>query len=147
MASTWSTPAATSCSRSSGGVSISSRLPWVSINAPVRVRRSRGSADVQVGQRQPICGTPNDVPVPSKVSRTSHYLDLDEVRAPRDVPWDARRHHDTVTGLRVLAFEDEIAHDRQHRIVAGHLIHEHRNDAPHEGELAVGGALGGDGKN
>src|SRR5882762_2999459 len=109
-ASMWSTPAATSCNRSSGGVSIRRRLPWVSISAPVRVRRSRGSADVQVGQRQPICGTPNDVPVPSKVSRTSHYLDLDEVRAPRDVPRDARRHDDAVAGLRVLAFENEVTH-------------------------------------
>src|SRR2546426_12377203 len=104
MASTWSTPTATSCSRSSGGVSIRSRFPFVSINAAVRVRRSRGSADVQVGQRQPICGTPNDVPVPRKVNRTSHNLDLDEVGAAGDIPRNARGHDDAVTLLCILAF-------------------------------------------
>src|SRR3989454_4637195 len=142
-----SMPAATSWSRSSGGVSIRSRLPRVSISAAVRVRRSRGSADVQVGQRQPICGTPNDVPVPSKISRTSHYLDLDEVGAARHVPGDARRHHDAIAGPRVLAFENEVAHDGQHGIIARHVIDEDRDHAPHQGELVVRGDLGGHGKN
>src|SRR5882762_920307 len=103
-------PAVTSCNRSSGGVSIRSRLPWVSISAAVRVRRSRGSADVQVGQRQPICGTPTDVPVPRKISRTSHYRELDEVGAALGVSRDACRHHDAIAGLRVLPFENEIAY-------------------------------------
>jgi len=36
-----------------------------------RVRLSRGSADPQTAHLQPIWGTPNDVPVPRKVSRMS----------------------------------------------------------------------------
>src|SRR3989442_2893359 len=77
------------------------------MSAAVRVRWSRGSEDVQVGQRQPICGTPNDVPVPRKISRTSHLLDLDEVGAARNVPRHSRRHHDAVALLREPAFENE----------------------------------------
>src|SRR5260370_29909622 len=92
-ASIRSIPAATSWSRSSGGVSIRSRLPLVSMSAAVRERLSRGSEDVHVEQRQPICGTPNEVPVPRKISRTSHLFDLDEVGAARDVPLHSRLHH------------------------------------------------------
>src|SRR2546426_9938100 len=141
-ASIRSMPAATSWSRSSGGVSIRSRLPLVSMSAAVRVRLSRGSEDVQVGQRQPICGTPNDVPVPRKISRTSHLLDLDEVGAARNVPRHSRRHHDAVALLREPAFENEIAHHLQHGVVPRHVVDEDGNDAPHERELAIRRRLG-----
>ena len=58
-----------SCSRSSGGVSIRMVAPSASTSAPERVRWSRGSVERQTAQSQPIWGTPNDVPVPRKVSR------------------------------------------------------------------------------
>src|SRR5687767_12823820 len=68
-ASTRSIPAFTSCSRSSGGVSIRIRVPpFVSTTAPTLVRRSRGSGERQTAQWQPSCGTPKLVPVPRKVS-------------------------------------------------------------------------------
>ena len=41
-----------------------------STSAPTRVRRSRGSDERQTAQPHPTCGTPNDVPVPRKVSLT-----------------------------------------------------------------------------
>ena len=44
--------------------------PPVSTTAPWRVRRSRGSGDVHAAQSHPTTGTPNDVPVPRKVSFT-----------------------------------------------------------------------------
>src|SRR5260370_31376172 len=99
------TPAATSCRRSSGGVSIRMRRPPDSINAAVRVRRSRGSVDVHVRQEHPTWGTPKDVPVPRKVSRTSHFLDLDQVGAARHLPRHAARHDDAVAPLAVAALQ------------------------------------------
>jgi len=38
-----------------------------------RVRLSRGSSEAQTAQRQPMIGTPCDVPVPRKVMRTRGY--------------------------------------------------------------------------
>src|SRR5207247_1206557 len=142
-ASTDPTPAVTSCSRSSGGVSMSRRRPPDSISAAVRVRRSRGSADVHVRQPHPICGTPYDVPVPRNTSLTSHDLDLEEVGGPGDLPWQARRHHDAVARAGVSPFQDQVAHDGEHGVVAGHTIDHHRRHAPHQRELAVGRGLGG----
>ena len=66
-----SNPPASSWRRSSGGVSIRRVVPPSWITAPDRVRLSRGSVERQTGQSQPIWGTPNDVPVPRKVSRIS----------------------------------------------------------------------------
>jgi hypothetical protein len=43
--------------------------PFAWTAAPERVRLSRGSADRQTAQSQPIWGTPKDVPVPRNVSR------------------------------------------------------------------------------
>ncbi len=62
---------AMSCSRSSGGVSMRIVDPPASTRAPDRVRLSRGSVERQTAQPHPIWGTPNDVPVPRKVSRMS----------------------------------------------------------------------------
>ncbi len=60
-----------SCKRSSGGVSISRRVPLsVSITAPSRVRLSRGSVERHTRTLHPICGTPKLVPVPRNVSFT-----------------------------------------------------------------------------
>src|SRR5713101_5099880 len=145
-ASTRLTPAATSCRRSSGGVSISSRpVPSppgdagrVSISAAVRVRLSRGSVDVQVRQEHPIWGTPNEVPVPRKTSRTSDFLDLDEVGAARDLPRDSRRHHVPVAAARVSPLQEQVTHHLQHGIVAGHTVHHDRRHPPHQGQLAEG---------
>ena len=64
----WPIPAASSCSRSSGGVSMSSARPPASTTAPERVRRSRGSGERHTAQAHPIWGTPNEVPVPRNVS-------------------------------------------------------------------------------
>ena len=55
--------------RSSGGVSMRMVAPFAWTAAPERVRLSRGSADRQTAQSQPIWGTPKDVPVPRNVSR------------------------------------------------------------------------------
>src|SRR5213078_3216879 len=134
-ASTDPTPAVTSCSRSSGGVSMRRRRPPDSISAAVRVRRSRGSDEVHVRQSHPICGTPYDVPVPRNTSLTSHDLDLEQVGGSRDLPRQARRHHDAVAGLRVAALEQQIAHHGEHGVVARHAVHQHRRHAPHQGEL------------
>src|SRR5690242_12744576 len=113
-ASTWVTPAATSCSRSSGGVSIRSRAAPTSTSAADRVRLSRGSDEVQVRQPHPICGTPNDVPVPRNTNRTSDFLDLDQVGAAGDLPRDARRHHDAVAAAGVFPLEQQVAHHLEH---------------------------------
>ena len=55
------------CERKSGPQSMSRRR-WssVSSNAEQRERRSRGSEDVHTAQEQPICGMPDEVPVPRK---------------------------------------------------------------------------------
>src|SRR4029077_8709737 len=135
--STDATPAATSCSRSSGGVSISTRRPWDSIKAAVRVRRSRGSVDVHVRQLHPICGTPYDVPVPRNTSFTSHDLDLEQVRGPRDLPRETRRHHDAVPCARVSPLQNEVAHDGEHRVVSRYAVNQNRRDPPDQRELAV----------
>src|SRR2546425_9379739 len=145
-ASTDPMPAVTSCSRSSGGVSMRRRRPPDSISAAVRVRRSRGSDDVQVRQSHPICGTPYDVPVPRNTSLTSHDLDLEEVGGPGDFPRQTRRHHDAITGARVPALQDQVAHHGEHRVVARHSIDQDRRHAPHQRELAVGRGLGGHGE-
>jgi hypothetical protein len=55
--------------RSSGGVSTSRVLSFASSSAAVRDLRSRGSVEWHTAQSHPICGTPNEVPVPSSVSR------------------------------------------------------------------------------
>ena len=65
------TPPAMSCRRSSGGVSIRIVAPSRLDHRADRVRLSRGSVERQTAQSQPIWGTPNDVPVPRKVSRMS----------------------------------------------------------------------------
>jgi len=44
--------------------------PSSSMYTDGRERLSRGSVDPQTAQRQPIMGTPCDVPVPRKVIRT-----------------------------------------------------------------------------
>src|SRR5213592_1833286 len=123
-ASTAATPAATSWRRSSGGVSISRRRPPASSSAAVRLRLSRGSGEVQVTQRQPICGTPYDVPVPRNTSFTSHDLDLEQVGCAGDPPGYSGGRHDAVTGPRQAALHDEVAHHRKHRIVSRHAVHE-----------------------
>jgi hypothetical protein len=50
-------------------VSIRIAAPPASTSAAERLRLSRGSADRHTAHEQPIWGTPNDVPVPRKVSR------------------------------------------------------------------------------
>src|SRR5205823_10911772 len=124
-ASSVATPAATSCNRSSGGVSMSRRRPPDSISTALRVRRSRASTDLQVRHSHPICGTPYDVPVPRNTSLTSHDLDLEQVRGPGDLPRDARRHHDAIAGARVAALEEQIAYHGQHGVVARDMVHQH----------------------
>src|SRR5437588_3571137 len=131
-ASSVATPAATSCRRSSGGVSMSRRRPPDSISAALRVRRSRASADVQVRHPHPICGTPYDVPVPRNASLTSHDLDLEQVGGPGDLPRHARRHHDAIARLRIPPLEEQIAHHGEHGVVARHAVHQHGRHAPHQ---------------
>src|SRR5262245_62145063 len=46
-----------------------------SIRIDGRVRRSRGSAERQTAQSQPIAGTPCDVPLPRTVTRISGFDD------------------------------------------------------------------------
>src|SRR5438093_3346307 len=145
-ASTDPMPAVTSGSRSSGGVSMRRRRPPDSISAAVRVRRSRGSDDVHVRQSHPICGTPYDVPVPRNTSLTSHDLDLEQVGGSRDLPRQARRHHDAVARARVPALQDQVTHYGEHRVVARHSIHQDWGHAPHQRELAIGRGLGGHGE-
>src|SRR3989440_9023928 len=145
-ASTDPMPAVTSCSRSSGGVSMGRRRPPASISAAVRVRRSRGSDDVQVRQPHPICGTPYDVPVPRNTSLTSHDLDLEQVGGPGVLPRQARGHHDAIARTRVPAIQDQVAHHREHRVVARHPVHQDRRHPPYQRELAVGRGLGGHGE-
>src|SRR5918992_3414046 len=87
-------PAAMSWSRSSGGVSIRIVDPPSCTTAPLRVRLSLGSVERQTGQSQPIWGTPNDVPVPRKVSRiVLNCFDLQEVGSAGHVERNAGRHH------------------------------------------------------
>src|SRR3954447_27012553 len=98
---------ASSWSRSSVGVSISSTAPpLVSTAAPTRVRLSRGSVERQTAQPHPSCGTPKLVPVPRKVSFTlgvpppgaaSYRLDLHEVGGARHVEGDAGVDDDPVS--------------------------------------------------
>src|SRR5690349_23731192 len=108
------------------------------MSAAVRVRRSRGSVDLQVRQSHPICGTPYDVPVPRNTSLTSHDLDLEQVRGSRHFPRHAGGHDDAVARLRVPALEQEVPYHGEHRIVPRHVIHQDRGHAPHQRELAIG---------
>ena len=68
MASRCRTPARSIWQRKSGPASIASRVRPVSISAEVRSRLSRGSVERHTGQRQPMTGTPCEVPVPKNVS-------------------------------------------------------------------------------
>src|ERR1700684_2631511 len=67
-ACTSSTFSRRSCSRSSGDVSMRKLPSGAGTNTPVRVRWLRGFVEVQIGQRQPMTGTPTLVPVPSRIS-------------------------------------------------------------------------------
>ena len=51
------------------------------MSAEVRMRRSRGSSEVQTGHSQPIIGTPVDVPVPRSVIRIMSLDARGNVRA------------------------------------------------------------------
>lgn len=42
-------------------------MPLISTSEEQRMRLSRGSFEVHTLHEQPICGTPEDVPVPKKV--------------------------------------------------------------------------------
>src|ERR671921_573233 len=104
-----------SCSRSSGGVSISMIAPpSVSTAAPTRLRLSRGSAEWQTAQLHPSCGTPKLVPVPRNVSFTagvqpgadSYRLDFEEIGRAGYIEGHAGRHHDPVPLAREAARAD-----------------------------------------
>src|SRR5678816_1761532 len=69
--------------RRSGVVSTSTRIPSSqSIAMEGRVRESRGSVDRQTSQSQPIIGTPWDVPVPRKSTRTDDECNIARVTRP-----------------------------------------------------------------
>ncbi len=118
-ASTWSIPEAVSWRRSSGGVSIRSRRPRVSISAPQRVRRSRGSWEVQVRQRQPdLRHTERGPGAEQHQAQRQISSTLIRLVVPETSNGIAGGHHDAVAGLRVAAFQDLLAHDLEHRVVA-----------------------------
>src|SRR3954471_22708938 len=72
MPTTRRMPCRSACARRSGPASTRSCPPSpVATSTEVRIRRSRGSADLQTVQSQPIIGTPCDVPVPRKVIFTA----------------------------------------------------------------------------
>src|SRR5262245_48692990 len=75
MASTRRMPCRSAWIRRSGPASTSTRAPGVSTKIEGRRRVSRGSADRQTAQSQPIIGTPCDVPVPRKVTFNSGFDD------------------------------------------------------------------------
>src|ERR1700690_3718628 len=66
--SSLSTPSATHCSRNSGAASTCTWRPSITTWTDVRVRRLRGSADLQTAQGQPIIGTPWEVPLPRTIT-------------------------------------------------------------------------------
>src|SRR4030095_6913347 len=61
-------PARNAWVRKSGVVSISTFCPPRDSRTEVRIRLSRGSLEVHTAQRQPIVGTPIEVPEPRTVS-------------------------------------------------------------------------------
>src|SRR5919109_3095539 len=105
-------PPAMSCRRSSGGVSIRIVAPPSCTTAPLRVRLSLGSVERQTGQSQPIWGTPNDVPVPRKVSRiVLNCFGLQEVGSARHVEGNARGDHQPLAGPGESALDDPLPGD------------------------------------
>src|SRR5215467_10867734 len=68
-ASRRSIPARSACERKSGVVSIRTCWPLRERSTEVRRRLSRGSVEVHTAQRQPMVGTPMDVPEPRIVRR------------------------------------------------------------------------------
>ncbi len=75
--------------RKSGPASMTIRTPHASTMAEVRRRLSRLSADVQTLQRQPMTGTPCEVPVPRKVSfMQAKIVKIGRLRTgtPEDLP-------------------------------------------------------------
>src|SRR5918996_6569113 len=107
-------PAAMGWSRSSGGVSMRTVDPPSCTTAPVRLRLSLGSVERQTGQSQPIWGTPNDVPVPRKVSRiVLNCFDLQEVGSAGHVEGNTRRDHEPLAGPGESALEDPPPRDRE----------------------------------
>src|SRR5918995_4503808 len=113
-------PPPTSWSRSSGGVSIRMVAPPACTTAPLRVRLSLGSVERQTGQSQPIWGTPNDVPVPRKVSRiVLNCFDLQEVGSARHVEGNARSDHQPLARLGQSTLENQLPGFGEHRLVVG----------------------------
>src|SRR5689334_5921323 len=139
---------ASSCRRSSVGVSINSTAPpSVSTAAPTRVRLSRGSVERQTAQPHPSCGTPKLVPVPRKVSFTlgapppgsrSYRLDLHQVRRPGHVEGNARRDDDAITLAREPALANRLEGELDHVGVRVAVLDETGDHSPHEGELTIG---------
>src|SRR5215207_10418342 len=147
-------PAPSSCSRSSGGVSMRiTAPPSVSTTAPTRERLSRGSVERQTAQSHPSCGTPKLVPVPRKVSftagvpppgATSYRLDLHEVRGTGHVERDPRRHDDAIAFTREPARADGIERELHHVRIGVAVRYQAGHHAPHQGELTVGPLLVGE---
>src|SRR5512138_510002 len=143
-----------SCSRSSGGVSMRiTAPPSVSTAAPTRVRLSRGSSEWQTAQPHPSCGTPKLVPVPRKVSftagvpppgTTSYRLDLEEIRRAGHVEWHAGRHDDAIPLTRQAERPDGVEGQLHHVRVRLAVRDETGDDTPDEGELPVGAFLVGE---
>src|SRR5215207_10501002 len=132
-------PPARSCRRSSGGVSIRMAAPASCTTAPLLVRLSLGSVERQTGQSQPIWGTPNDVPVPRKVSRiVLNCFDLQEVGSAWHVERYARGDDQPLPGLRQSPLENPEPGLREHRLVVGVVPDQYRSHAPDQGELAEG---------
>src|SRR5687767_7971631 len=88
-----SIPAASTCCRKSGVVSITIEArPGTSTWMDGRSRLSRGSVDRHTSQAQPIIGTPEDVPVPRKVTRPGTDVNPSTPLAPgRRSPLDSAR--------------------------------------------------------
>src|SRR5437868_1506003 len=68
-ASICSIPTRSACERKSGVVSITTCCPFRERRTEVRMRLSRGSLEVHTAQRQPMVGTPMEVPEPRTVRR------------------------------------------------------------------------------
>src|SRR5436190_352560 len=144
-------PAAMSCKRSSGGVSIRILVPLLlSTTAPTRDLVSRGSGDRQTSQWHPSCGTPKLVPVPRKVSftggaqfaqrgaRASYCFHLEQIGRSGHIERHSGSDDHPITCARQALATHGLEREPHHFVVGVTVRHKFWNYAPNQRELTEG---------